>query len=154
MPYFTDMRLVFQSPPGVCEAYDWLISDLKCSWLPWMTNESAKVDERFLTRALLLDGKELLRILSSNEIQFRWAVFSALGAGSKPAMIDLPFADGNPNFWRGSPAPQLNGANFEIVCWDSSRVLMIGVGEDVAAEFKAFFAETVDLDEYNRSSAQ
>jgi hypothetical protein len=50
--------------------------------------------------------------------------------------------------------PQFDGADFEIVCWDSSCVLMIGVGEDVAAEFKAFFPETVDLDKFNRSSAQ
>jgi hypothetical protein len=29
MPYFTDMRVIFDALPGVCVRYDWLISDLE-----------------------------------------------------------------------------------------------------------------------------
>jgi hypothetical protein len=84
MPYFTSMRLVFEALPGICEAHDWLISDLDCSWISRMTNESAKVDERFLTRALLLDGKELT---SGGALPCRssMAPTSKLSVGTVPA---------------------------------------------------------------------
>src|SRR6266404_4080374 len=99
MPYFTNMRLVFEAFSGVCVAHDWLISDLECSWF---FNEdedydvSPQPDQRFASRAVLLEGRELYEIISSNEIQFDWAVFSALRRiGSKPEMCDHPSADGN-----------------------------------------------------------
>jgi hypothetical protein len=154
MPYFTNIRLVFEALPGVCVAHDGLISGLECTWFPTEDDDvSTQPDERFATTAVLLNGLDLHRIVSSNEIQFDWAVFSALPIGSQPNMGDLPIADGNPDFWRGSPKPQLTEAEFEIVCWDNCCVLLIGVGEELADRFRTFFPETLALDDYNQRIA-
>src|SRR5260370_6475069 len=76
MPYFTNMRLVFEALPGVCVAHDWLISDLECNWLPTEDDDvSPQPDERFTTKPVLLDVRDLHQIVSPNEIQFHFAVF-------------------------------------------------------------------------------
>ncbi len=152
MPYFTDMRMVFDALPGICSKHDWLISDLDCESValdadaPWIS-----LDPRLRSGAVLLTGQELETILASNTIQFSWAVFSGVPIGSKPNPPEAPHADGNPDFWHGSPKPQLDGAELEIVCWDSSCCLLLGASEELAAKFRVAFAEVLDLDEQNRS---
>jgi hypothetical protein len=48
----------------------------------------------------------------------------------------------------GSPKPQLPDALFEIVCWDATYTLLIGIDDHLAAAFKASFPSTTDLDKY------
>ncbi len=149
MRYFTDMRSVFDALPGICTRYDWLISDLDCNWQVKEVQEGNH-DERLDARLALITGEELNEILRSHEIQFIWAVFSALPKGTKPEFQAPPYADGNPNFWIGSPKPQFPTAAMEIVCWDSGSTLLIGITADMATGFKGRFPEAIDLDEYNR----
>ena len=151
MPYFTDMRAVFEAFPGVCQDYDWLISDLDCTWCA-RDGESDPADEAFRSGSLAISGHELGRFLDRNDIQFVWAVFSALPKGVKPAVDELPFAEGNPSFWKGSPKSQLPQSIFEIVCFDSTCTLLIGIDTELAGRFKAKFPEATDLDDFNRTS--
>lgn len=102
IPYFTDMRSVFAALPGVCASHDWLISNLECVWLGG-DDEAASPDERFATQPVLITGDDLEEMIQTKEIQFCWAVFSALPKGWKPETHNLPYADGNPAFWVGSP---------------------------------------------------
>ena len=142
MRWYTDMRLVFSALPGVCETHDWLISDIDCNFYP---------DERIAygTNPVLISGPELLEIVNEHEIQFIWAVFSALPQGTQPDLSNVPYADGNPAFWTGSPRPQLKEALFEIVCWDSSSTLLIGAPDDIAQRFQSNFTDALDLDVEN-----
>jgi hypothetical protein len=59
---------------------------------------------------------------------------------------DLPYADGNPALWKGSPKVQLKEAVFEIVCFDSGATLLIGAPGEIGAQFKAVFTEARALD--------
>jgi hypothetical protein len=151
MPYFTNMRLVFDALPGICSQHEWLISNLECAPValdtdgPWPL-----LDPRLESSPVFLTGQELETILASNTIQFSWAVFSGVPVGSNPNPSEAPYADGNPDFWHGSPKPQLDGAELEIVCWDSSCCLIIGASEELAAKFRAAFPEVLDLDQQNR----
>jgi len=149
MPYVTDMRAVFGALPGLCVEHDWLISDLERIWIG-KDYVPGTPDQRLASHPLLISGNELEELLSGHDIQFCWAVFSALPAGLTPEYEHEPFADGNQGFWIGSPQPQLTQAKMEIVCWDCSKTLLIGVDEDLARRFKARFPQAVDLDLYNR----
>ena len=163
MPYFTNMRLVFNALPDVCLKHDWLISDLDCIWLAssdedrWplasrrrapFENE-AEPEEPVASGPVLVNGRELDEILNWNNVQFNWAVFSALLIGARPVTEKAPYAEGNPHLWQGSPKPQLPEAVLEIVCWDSSCCLLIGVSEELASSFRTSFPEALDLDEQN-----
>jgi hypothetical protein len=135
MRWYTDMRLVFSALPGVCEAHDWLISDIECNCFP---------DDRIAhdNDPVLISGVALLDVVNAHDIQFIWAVFSALPRGCRPDISGAPYADGNPTFWNGSPRPQLKEALFEIVCWDSTSTLLIGAPEDIGREFRSHFIDS------------
>lgn len=142
MRWYTDMRLVFSVLSGVCEAHDWLISDIDCNWFP---------DDRIAygTDPVLISGQDLWEVVSKYEIQFIWAVFSALPPGTQPDLSVPPYADGNPAFWIGSPHPQLKEALFEIVCWDSGSTLLIGAPDKIVRQFRSYFTDSLDLDVEN-----
>jgi hypothetical protein len=143
MRWQTDMRHVFSALPDVCESYDWLISDIDCNWFP---------DERIAygKDPILLSGSELNEIINKHDIQFIWAVFSAIPKGIKPNLSNIPYADDNPQLWKGTPKPQLPEAEFEIICWDSTSTLLIGVSDELAAQFKATFTDTINLNEITK----
>jgi hypothetical protein len=135
MRYFTDMRSLFNALPGVCTSHDWLISDLECVWLKSdeEDDETVTPDGRFVSQPVLITRVELDEVLRLKEIQFCWAVFSALPKGTKPECQKLPYADGNSNLWVGSPKPQLPESTMEIVCWAGGSALLIGITADLAA---------------------
>lgn len=68
------------------------------------------------------------------EVQIIWAVLSAFKKEPKEIGELIPFADGNSELWKGSPKPQLKSAIFEIVCWDSSSTLFIGVSDEIGKD--------------------
>jgi len=134
------MNDVFNVLDGVCEEYDWYISDIETNCAPPWGVE---------VREMRVGGAELRKLITENEIQFIWAVFSAIPKGVVPLIDESPIADGNSKFWEGSPKPQLNGAVFEIVCWDSSLFLLISVSDIVGQKFLSKYTDAVDLDAYN-----
>jgi hypothetical protein len=145
---------VFNALQDVCPKHDWLISDLDCIWLDSSDEErwprlGASEFAPFASRSVLVNGRELDEILNWNNVQFVWAVFSALPIGTRPATEKAPYAEENPHLWQGSPKPQLPEAVLEIVCWDSSCCLLIGASEELATSFRKSFPEALDLDEQN-----
>jgi hypothetical protein len=143
MEYHTYFGKLFESVPEL-SSYSYLISGLD-------TNGST--DERLRSDVVVLSGEELAAIVREHDVQFIWAVLSAFREIPKALPLELPFADGNPNFWRGSPRPQLPGATFEIVCFDSGCTLFIGVDAGLAANLKSVYPDIRDLDERNRHRA-
>ena len=95
--FFTNMREVIAALGISCSDYDWYVSDIETNgfqfaegWYP---------------------GSELELQITSDDIQFIWAVFSAFPEGVRVDVKEAPFVDGNPHYWDGSePGPQLNGA--------------------------------------------
>ncbi len=137
VPFFTDMRLVLNALDISAPDYDWYVSDLEC-FAPDVSNE-----DRWLS------GDELDNLLQRQEIQFIWAVFSAVPKGVRcdvPCPPHGPYADGNGSFWDGTAiTPQLDGALFEIVCWDSSATLLIGISPEAAESFKNTYPDARPL---------
>lgn len=132
---FTDMREVFEAANIAPQDYDWYVSDVEANGAPreslpfgWVT------------------GDVLASFVKVHEVQFEWAVFSAVPKGFRSRPSSDPYADGNPNFWVGEgPMPQLHGAIFEIVCWDSSATILINFPPEAARSFSAKFPDTRPL---------
>lgn len=142
--YYGYINDVFTVLTGVCESYDWYISNIEVNGSsPWGDD----------VREVFISGIELQKILSENKIQFIWAVFSAVPIGSIPLVNEPPFADGNGSYWQGSPQPRLKSAVFEIVCWDSSLYLLIGVPEIISTMFLQKYTDAADLDVYIKKNS-
>ncbi len=118
--------------------FDWHISDIDGGW-------SGLSDPAWVT------GRELKTKLAEHDYQFIWAVFSAFPSGAPTILSDKPYADGNPDFWNGIPSKQLENAVFEIVCWDSSATLFIGLSDEFAQSVLAKAPGITDLNKYNKS---
>ncbi|MFN3439951.1 MAG: hypothetical protein ACK41V_19800 [Acidovorax sp.] len=136
VPYFTNMRVVFDALELNASDFDWFVSDI----------EHAGGDA-FCSEDHWISGEDLERALLSNDIQFVWAVFSAIPKGGpRPAIHEPPYADGNPAFWSDpSPRPQLIGALFEIVCWDSSATILVGLPDAALRRFWHRFPDSKPL---------
>ena len=133
---YTDMSEVMNWLGNPTTDYDWLITDIEGGWLD-------------IESPCFMSGKELAERLNGSKCYFEWAVFSALPKGSRPSFEKAPFADGNPNFWKGSPKPQLKEALFEIVCWDSGATLFIGLSEHLGKLVAQAIPDVKDLNRLN-----
>jgi len=126
------MPLVFDALQIDCAGFDWYISDVETNGYQFENG--------------WYSGKEIKHRIESNEIQFIWAVFSAFEIGKRANVVEPPYVDGNPNYWNGSePQTQLQEAEFEIACWDSSGVILIGLNEKLANNFIAKYSDTKQL---------
>ena len=133
VPFFTDMRRVFEALGIDCADFDWYISDVETNYYG---SDFQNIDQ-------WMAGSELKTLISKNEIQFIWAVFSAFDRGIRFDVDEPPYVDGNPEYWNAlDPKPQLKGAHFEIACWDSSATLLIGVSEELANRFCVAYSDT------------
>jgi hypothetical protein len=131
VPFYTDMRATLKAIDVDASSYDWFVSDVE-------TNVTVPVlweGDTWVT------GDELSRLLV-DDIQFIWAVFSAIPRGTRFDVPSPPSADGNSRLWQPPEMqPQLQGACFEIVCWDSSATILVGISPQQAERFSMVYPE-------------
>jgi hypothetical protein len=133
---FTDMALVFKALGISATNYDWYVSDIE-------TNCS---ESMFSQENRWISGRELQEFLNNSDVQFIWAVFSAAPKGVHFVVENPPYIYDNPNYWSGEEVrPQLEGALFEIVCWDSSATILIALPAEAEASFVRTFSDTRPL---------
>ena len=101
------------------EHYDWHLTDVDGAWT-------------YIVSPCWLSGDEVRTKIVEFVWQFRWAVFSAYPKGFTPFLSTKPYADCNKSFWTDSPSKQLDDSIFEIVCWDSSATIFIGLSDSLA----------------------
>lgn len=144
MPYYTNLKLVFDALEGRQKEFNWLITNMECNYAP---------NERFYQDKIFISGEELTKIVYENDIQFIWAVLSAF---TKSEYIDIdnlevePYADGNPGFWVFEPQIQHPKAIAEIVCWDSTLTMLLSKDDDLTFKFRKYFTDSKDLNEDNK----
>lgn len=136
VPYFTNMRSVMDALRLDIADFDWYISDIETNYY----------GDAFSSIDQWISGSDLKNFLGRNEVQFIWAVFSAVPCGRRWQVDAPPYVEGNPDYWLGEEvSPQLSGALFEIACWDSSSVMLIGVADDAIANFRIVYPEATPL---------
>jgi hypothetical protein len=113
--WFTNMRDVFDAANIAPQDYDWYVSNIETNWRP----------PGFMPDDQWFCGDDLFSFLRDHEVQFIWAVFSAVPKGFRSSPSSAPYVEDNPGYWNGTePRPQLEGALFEIACWDSSGTIL------------------------------
>ncbi|UOD28820.1 hypothetical protein INH39_25770 [Massilia violaceinigra] len=143
--FFTNMREVLKAAAIVAQDYDWYISDIETSGAP----------SDFSAEGQWMCGQELEILLQQTDIQFIWAVFSAVPTGFRTSVSVAPYIEGNPDYWNGTDLmPQLEGALFEIACWDSSATILINLPEHAQCSFIAEFSDTQPLVNARRTIPQ
>jgi hypothetical protein len=143
--HYTYLDPIFDTAPEFAE-FTYLISDLA------ILSPNSFTDTKLSDNPLVISGRVLRDIVQKDKIQFVWAVLS--GFDREPIIpSELPYADGNPNFWQGVPTPQIPEAQFEIVCWDSGATLFIGIDSLVAEKLRRKYPDILDLDEENQRTA-
>lgn len=116
--WHTNMRDVLEAANIAPQDYDWYVSDIETNWWP----------PGFSPENQWFSGSALAAFLSTYEVQFIWAVFSATPKGFRSTPATAPYVYDNPQYWNGTePGPQLEGALFEIACWDSSGTILINL---------------------------
>lgn len=131
VPWFTNVSAMLQALGLSAAQFSWHVWDVETTRHP--NNEP----EGWWT------GEALERLLTKDGMQFIWGVFSAFPLGTHFDVTDPPLADGNPRLWVDGAAlkPQLNGALFEIVCWDGSATLLIGISAQQATRFRQAYPD-------------
>lgn len=142
VPFYTNMRTTLSAMGVDPNEYDWFVSDIE-------TNISIPA---LADGDVWVSGSELFQMLS-HDIQFIWGVFSAFPKGTEFEVLVSPGADGNTNFWQSPEVrPQLVGACFEIVCWDSSATVLVGISVVQAERFLATYPDALPLSSTWRKS--
>ena len=153
MAYFTDLRLVFRAIGDRQREFNWLVTDLECSWLEVRDGRPEPLPG---SGPYWLTGGELSRLVAEYEMQFIWAVLSGFPPGVSVDLDRLavvPYADGNAEFWVAEPRIQHPVAEVEIVCWDSTSTLLLCKDQSIGESFRRYFPEAVDLAGYNQRHA-
>jgi len=143
--YYTDMRAVLKPIRNDFKKYNWLITDCECNHHP-----DARIP--FNTEHIWISGDDFLEIIDEHDIQFIWAVFSAIPKNilvDEALKYEMPFADGYTGFWKNPISIQHPLADIEIVPWDSGLVLLISKNEDIITRFQNSFPLCEDLVDYN-----
>ncbi|WP_444930922.1 hypothetical protein ACJJIF_03820 [Microbulbifer sp. SSSA002] len=135
--FYTNMKDVAHWLGINLKDYDWHISDIEGAW-PELDDPS------------WVEGEKLVEKLEEFDYQFVWSVISAFPKGTESFTTDKPFADGNPDFWQGEPEKQLKDSLFEIVCWDSSATLFIGLPDVLGKKLVTNAPGIKDLNKENR----
>jgi hypothetical protein len=135
VPFYTDMRSTLTAMGVEASAYDWFVSDVETN----VAVPALGFGDVWVT------GEELSLVLA-RDVQFIWGVFSAVPRGTRFDVSVPPAADGNSRYWQPPEVqPQLEGACFEIVCWDSSATVLVGVSPEQAELFVAMYPEAKAL---------
>jgi hypothetical protein len=99
---YTNMRDVFEAASIAPQDYDWYVSDIETNWRP----PGFQPDDQWFT------GDELAALLSAHEIQFIWAVFSAVPKGLRSSTVPAPYVEDNPRYW----AVQSRNRSWKALC--------------------------------------
>ncbi|MFL6631458.1 MAG: hypothetical protein ACJ8HJ_03965 [Massilia sp.] len=130
------MRGVFEAADMAPQDYDWYVSDIETNWKP----------PGFCWEDQWFTGNELATLLHAHEVRFIWAVFSAVPKGFRSTPASAPYVDNNPRYRDGiKPGPQIEGALFEIACWDSSGTIVINLPAQTIHSFLTRYPDTKPL---------
>ena len=144
--YYTFLKQVMLDLDLVDKDYLWLISDIEAYPRKAETQELLNRNTH-----LLLTTKELVEILGKDDLQWIWAVFSAIPSKyQKEAILkyDLPYVE---NFEEGKYNPHLDEpklqhpyAEFELYAVDSSYMFMITDNEEMISKFKKCYPKYIE----------
>lgn len=121
-PYYSTFGKIFMEITELSENYNWLVSYPEC--YPQTPEYQKKMDKAYIW----LTGKDLRRMLTTEDFQWIWGVISGFDKNISLENIlkyPLPYANGYSGFWKNPVTIQHTLAKVEIIAWDSNYSLYI-----------------------------
>ena len=135
--YYTYLKKLFDAINNKQLEYNWLITD--CTCYP----ENHKTDAMLRKDYCWLTGEELTDLVTQEDFQWIWAVFSVIPIKHTEEEIlnyDLPqlqlIDEGEYNPFIDEPRLQHPLAEFELYAEDSSSMFLISNDEELLSKFK------------------
>ncbi|MDM5187428.1 hypothetical protein QUF99_08875 [Bacillus sp. DX4.1] len=126
LPEHTLLAPIFEAFQSREKEFNWLITDLE-----FATLQEEKLIRDYPTMShqiAWIIGEDLSTLVNKYDPQF---ILGVLSAFDKSINIDVnnllvePYADGNEELWVPNPEIQHPQATLEIVCWDSTLILLL-----------------------------
>ncbi len=136
--YYTYMLEVLLALGGKDMQYKWLISSIEA----YPKTRGKYVDLIEKSAYVILANAELMEMLTEDDFQWVWAVFSAIPANISNEEIlryELPSAENKAIYRKDAAMIQHPLAELEIVAFDSSYVFMVSKNEQMAERFKDLY---------------
>ena len=143
--YYTNLKDVFDAINNKQLEHNWLITDCDCN-----TN-NPRITQFENNTYGWITGEELTDIVTNEEFQWIWAVLSAFDKSvtlNEVLKYNLPYADGYRGFWEKPLTMQHPLSKIEIVPWDSSLTLIFSENNEVVENFRKFYPQSQNLEEY------
>ncbi len=138
---YTFMLEVISALGGENLEYKWLISSIEA-----YPNKKGKYTDLIENgEDIVVSNAELIEMLSEDDFQWIWAVFSAIPANVSNEEIlkyELPSAEREDIYRSGVAIIQHPLAEIEIVAEDSSSVFIVSKNEQMAERFKNLFPKS------------
>lgn len=153
LPEHTHLAPIFDAFQGREREFNWLITNLE-----FATFQEEKLIRDYPTMShqiTWIAGEDLSALVNRYDPQF---ILGVLSAFDKSINIDVnnllvePYADGNKELWASNPEIQHPQATLEIVCWDSTLILLLSKDVDIDNKFRSYFKDANDLNTYNAES--
>ncbi len=137
-PYYTRMLEIISALDGDNLSYKWLITTIEAC-----PKKRSKYADRIENgEDIILSTAELMKMLTEDDFQWIWAVFSAIPAQISDAEIlryPLPSVDNDDIYQNDTAIIQHPLAEAEIVAMDSSSVFLVSKNERMIEQFKSLF---------------
>ena len=146
--YFTFLKKIFDSIENVQKNYNWLITGYECY------PQNIKYVERLSKEWCWITGKELTKMIETENFQWVWGVFSAFPESvtkDDALKYELPKADGNEKIWKNPISIQHPLSVMEIIAWDSSMTILISKFDEIVEKLLKSNPLIEDLEEYNKN---
>ena len=143
--YHTNLKDVYDAINNKQLEYNWLITDCDCN------ANNPRITQFENNKYGWITGEELTDIVTNDEFQWVWAVLSAFDKSvtlNEVLKYNLPYADGYRGFWEKPLTMQHPLSKIEIVPWDSSLTLIFSENNEVVENFRKFYPQSQNLEEY------
>lgn len=144
--FYTYLGKIFQAIENEQMKYNWLIS--YCEGYSHDENLNKLLMEEYAW----ISGEKLTDYICKEDFQFIWGVISGFPKDITLEEIlkyELPFADGNKEFWVDDVKIQHPLADIEIVAWDSTCTLFLSKHDELVKKFRCYFPLSEDLSARN-----
>lgn len=143
---YTYLKEIFNAINNEQLNYNWLITDVECC------PSDSELDSYFYNRDYsFMTGEELTKMIEKEDFQWIWGIFSGFKKDKKLEEIlkyELPdfYYSG---YWHNPVTIQHPLADVEISAWDSSYTVIVSKDEGMLKDYKSYFKDSKDLEEYN-----
>jgi hypothetical protein len=125
------------------QQYKWLFSDLD-----FITDKLPHLPINFDQDYFILSAEDFQNI-ADEDVQIIWGALIAVPLDEE-IIIDehkLPLVEGNDCIWKNG-SMQLENAEIEIDCFDSSYTIVKFKSEEMSKAFKDYFPEAIELEKF------